>query len=200
MHITGMVHININCTDFQRSKAFYEMLGFQVYWPVPETNTEEVANAVGMPKYQVEGALMALQNADQPMVIDLLEWKSPRDDSPPYPNLYRPGLARIALSSSDIDADFDFLVANGVKVVSQPVNVHTSETEVLLLQCGRTFLELLIKDRLSAVTLYPLCSQHVRAGDHNKAIKKRPLRPLFCIHSLWLRIQSPLAALAANSP
>ena len=34
MHITGMVHININCTDFQRSKAFYEMLGFQVYWPV----------------------------------------------------------------------------------------------------------------------------------------------------------------------
>ena len=49
MHITGMVHININCTDFQRSKAFYEMLGFQVYWPVPETNTEEVANAVGMP-------------------------------------------------------------------------------------------------------------------------------------------------------
>ena len=60
MHITGMVHININCTDFQRSKAFYEMLGFQVYWPVPETNTEEVAGAVGMPKYQVEGALMAL--------------------------------------------------------------------------------------------------------------------------------------------
>ena len=85
MHITGMVHININCTDFQRSKAFYEMLGFQVYWPVPETNTEEVANAVGMPKYQVEGALMALQSAEQPMVIDLLEWKSPRDDSPPYP-------------------------------------------------------------------------------------------------------------------
>ena len=90
MHITGMVHININCTNFQRSKAFYEMLGFQVYWPVPETNTEEVAGAVGMPKYQVEGALMALQNAEQPMVIDLLEWKSPRDDSPPYPTLYRP--------------------------------------------------------------------------------------------------------------
>ena len=146
MHITGMVHININCTDFQRSKAFYEMLGFQVYWPVPETNTEEVANAVGMPKYQVEGALMALQNAEQPMVIDLLEWKSPRDDSPPYPNLYRPGLARIALSSSDIDADFDFLVENGVEVVSPPVNVHTSETSYARFFCFKdpdgTFLEL----------------------------------------------------------
>ena len=145
MHITGMVHININCTDFQRSRAFYEMLGFQVYWPVPETNTEEVAGAVGMPKYQVEGALMALQNAEQPMVIDLLEWKSPRDDSPPYPNLYRPGLARIALSSSDIDADFDFLVSNGVEVVSQPVNVHTSAASYASSFCFKdpdgTFLE-----------------------------------------------------------
>jgi catechol 2,3-dioxygenase-like lactoylglutathione lyase family enzyme len=71
MHITGMVHININCSDYQRSKAFYEMLGFEVYWPVPETNTEDVANAVGMPEYQVEGALMALKGAAQPMVIDL---------------------------------------------------------------------------------------------------------------------------------
>ena len=146
MHITGMVHININCTDFRRSKAFYEMLGFQVYWHVPETNTEEVANAVGMPKYLVEGALMALQNAEQSMVIDLLEWKSPRDDSPPCPNLYRPGLARIALPNSDIDADFDFLVANSVEVVSQPVNVHTSENSYARFFCFKdpdgTFLEL----------------------------------------------------------
>ena len=58
-------------SDFQRSEAFCEMLGFQAYWPVPGTNTEEVANAVGMPKYKVEGPLMALQNAEQPMVIDL---------------------------------------------------------------------------------------------------------------------------------
>jgi len=146
MHITGMVHININCTDFRRSKAFYEMLGFQVYWPVPETNTEEVANAVGMPKYLVEGALMALQNAEQAMFIALLEWKSPRDDSPLYPNLYRPGPARIALSSSNIDTDLDFLVANSVEVATRPVDVHTSENSYARFFCFKdpdgTFLEL----------------------------------------------------------
>ena len=76
----GVAPLTQVVSDFQRSKTFYEMLGFQAYWPVPETNTEEVANAVGIPKYKVEGALMALQNAEQPMVIDLLEWKSPRDD------------------------------------------------------------------------------------------------------------------------
>ena len=146
MHITGMVHININCSDFERSKAFYEMLGSQVYWPVPETNTKKVANAVGMPKYEVKGALMALRNAAQPMVIDLLEWKSPRDESPPYPNLYRLGLARIALSSSDIDSDYDFWVSRGVEVVSAPVNVRTSETSCARFFCFEdpdgTFLEL----------------------------------------------------------
>ena len=142
----GVVPLTHVVSDFQRSKAFCEMLGFQAYWPVPGTNTEEVANAVGMPKHKVEGALMALQNAEQPMVIDLLEWKSPRDDSPPCPNLYRPGLARIALPNSDIDADFDFLVANSVEVVSRPVNVHTSENSYARFFCFKdldgTFLEL----------------------------------------------------------
>lgn len=80
------------------------------------------------------------------MVIDLLEWKSPRDDSPPYSNLYRPWLARIALSSSDIDADYDFLVSTGVEVVSAPVNVHTSENSYARFFCFKnhdgTFLEL----------------------------------------------------------
>lgn len=142
----GVVPLTHIVSDFQRSKSFHEMLGFQAYWRVPGTNTEEVANAVGMPKYKVEGALMALQNAELPMVIDLLEWKSRRDDSPPYPNLYWPGLARIALFSSDIDADFDFLVANTVEVVSRPVNVHTSENSYARFFCFKdldgAFLEL----------------------------------------------------------
>ena len=30
MNITGMVHVNINCRDFERSRAFYEELGFKV--------------------------------------------------------------------------------------------------------------------------------------------------------------------------
>ena len=147
MNITGQVHININCRDFAVSKAFYEMLGFREYWLVPETNTLEVARAVGMSEpYRVKGALMALESAERPMVIDLLEWQSPRDESPPYPNLYRPGLARIAMASADIDADFEFLTDQGVEVVSEPVNVHTSSTSYARFFCFKdpdgTFLEL----------------------------------------------------------
>ena len=46
MTITGLVHVNVNCSDFDRSKAFYEMLGFRHALDVPPTNTAEVAAAV----------------------------------------------------------------------------------------------------------------------------------------------------------
>lgn len=146
MNVTGMVHVNINCRDFDRSKQFYEMLGFEVFWPVPETNTIEVARAVGMKDvYRVKGALLRLK-ANHQLVIDLLEWQEPRDDSAPYDNLCRPGLARLALSTSDLRADFDFLVAQGVKVLSEPADVKVNEKHGSRFFCFEdpdgTFLEL----------------------------------------------------------
>jgi len=38
MAIAGMIHVNINCSDYDRSKAFYEVLGFKEVLRVPETN------------------------------------------------------------------------------------------------------------------------------------------------------------------
>ena len=43
-----MVHVNINCSSYERSKLFYKMLGFEEVWVVPKTNTPEVNAAVGM--------------------------------------------------------------------------------------------------------------------------------------------------------
>ena len=123
MHITGMVHVNINCRDFDRSRAFYERLGFEVVWMVPETNTAEVAAAVGMPPYRVRGAIMAVPGARPPLVIDLLEWVEPSDDSAPYPHLYRPGLARLAMYTSDLEADYRRLQRDGVDIVGPPATV-----------------------------------------------------------------------------
>ena len=146
MNITGMVHVNINCRDYEKSKAFYEMLGFEEFWPVPETNSKEVANAVAMPVYKVKGALMALTGATQRTIIDLLEWRSPRDESQPYPNLYQAGIARIAFSTSDIDADYSYLLEQGVDVLSEPVRVTMSKTSHSRFFCFKdpdgTFLEL----------------------------------------------------------
>jgi len=123
MNLTGMVHVNINCSDFERSRRFYEALGFRLAWQVPLTNSKEVAAAVGMPPYRVNGGLMTLEGSAHPVVIDLLEWQSPRDESPPYPHLYHYGLARLALATSNMDADLATLASMGVELVGPPARV-----------------------------------------------------------------------------
>jgi catechol 2,3-dioxygenase-like lactoylglutathione lyase family enzyme len=126
MAITGLVHVNVNCSDYERSLAFYQLLGFRELWRVPETNTPEVAAAVGMPPYRVKGALIMLEGAATPFVIDLLEWKSPRDESPPYPHLYHYGIARIALATDDLDGDMARLQAAGARFLSKPASMPPS--------------------------------------------------------------------------
>jgi glyoxylase I family protein len=146
LNITGMVHININCSDYEKSKIFYEMLGFEEFWQVPETNTPEVAAAVGMKPYKVKGALFRLKDANPPMMIDLLEWKDPTDRAAPYPHLYHTGLARIALMSSDLAADLKFLEDSGVEIVGPPGTVSLGNGHGSRFFCFKdpdgTFLEL----------------------------------------------------------
>lgn len=123
MHLTGLVHVNINVANFERSRAFYERLGFRLIWMVPTTNSTEVAAAVGMPPYRVKGGLMTLDGAAHPVVIDLLEWEHPRDEAPPYKHLYHRGLARIAFATADMDADLKTLNSMGVELVGPPARV-----------------------------------------------------------------------------
>ncbi len=123
MNVTGLVHVNINCSNFERSRVFYEALGFRLVWRVPPTNSDEVAAAVGMPPYRVNGGLMSLEGAEHPLVFVLVEWQSPHDEEPPYPNLYHYGLARIAFASSDMDADLATLSLLGVEFVGPPARV-----------------------------------------------------------------------------
>ena len=127
MNITGLVHININCSNFVRSMKFYELLGFQKLIEVPSKNTSEVAAAVGMPSYMVKGALLILKNSKTPIMIDLLEWQEPNDNSPPYPHLYHLGIARIALATDDLDSDVAFLKSHGVEFLSEPATVRLGD-------------------------------------------------------------------------
>ena len=73
-----------------------------------------------MPPYVVKGALMALEGAAHPVVIDLLEWQSPHDDSAPYPHLYHYGLARLALATNDLEADLNTLAEMGIELIGPP--------------------------------------------------------------------------------
>ncbi len=123
MNIKGLVHVNINCSDFQVSRQFYERLGFELFLEVPEYNTPEVAGAVGFSEYNLRGGLMRLRDARSRFVIDLLEWRNPRDAEAPYSKLNHLGIARIALFSSDLEADLAELRGHGVEIVGEPATV-----------------------------------------------------------------------------
>ena len=146
MTITGLVHVNVNCSDFDRSRRFYESLGFEHMMDVPPTNTSEVAAAVGMPPYRVKGALFVLRTGGRPFVLDLLEWQQPTDVAAPYPHLYHLGIARIALSSDDLDGDMARLKERGVEFLSDPASVTLENQPTTRFVCFRdpdgTILEL----------------------------------------------------------
>lgn len=121
MNIAGLLHININCSDFERSKAFYELLGFREIMPVTPDGEGDEAAAVGMPRYRVRGALMKHPSR---VIIDLLEWQEPRVEAQPYASLAHPGIARVALISTSLDDDINTLVKAGVTLLSaQPAEV-----------------------------------------------------------------------------
>ncbi len=146
MSIVGLVHVNVNCSDFDRSLRFYELLGFKRAIDVPPTNTAEVAAAVGMPPYRVKGALLVLPTATGPLMLDLLEWQEPTDPSPPYPHLYHLGIARIALATDDLDAEIARLQAEEVEFLSEPATVSIEGQRPTRFACFRdpdgTMLEL----------------------------------------------------------
>ena len=88
LHITGLIHFNINVRDYPRSRDFYRAAGFtDQIGPFPETNTIEVSNGVGIDKlYRMHAELIHLGNLpDGPMdltvptgrLIDLIDWKDP---------------------------------------------------------------------------------------------------------------------------
>lgn len=116
-----ILHANVNCSDFVRSKSFYQLLGF-----VPRIETdvnvesEEEAAGLNMPPYRLHAAPMGLSDG---YVIDLIQWIDPYDPEPPYAQINHLGLSRLSLLTTDLDADMVTLAAAGVAFSSDPVTI-----------------------------------------------------------------------------
>jgi catechol 2,3-dioxygenase-like lactoylglutathione lyase family enzyme len=117
-NIVSIAQVNVNVSDFERSRAFYRMLGFTDSIPLAPTDSLEVAEAMGFDEeYLIEGELVIFP-ADG-SAIELVQWIHPFDPSPPYPlPINHFGINRLAYSTSDLQADVDALTAQGVEFVS----------------------------------------------------------------------------------
>ncbi len=143
--IQGLFHININCRDFERSLAFYKMLGFRAVLDLPRHKlSPELAAGLRIPEGEARGALLMVGEDPRATRIDLIEWIQPKTEGTP-PHLYHTGMPRLALRTKDLPAMYEDLKAKGVKFLSEPqeINLAGGERFVCLEDPDGTVIELL---------------------------------------------------------
>jgi catechol 2,3-dioxygenase-like lactoylglutathione lyase family enzyme len=120
--IQGIFHFTVNATNFERSLAFYQTLGFEllrdnrdVVWP------EFVAKNFGLARAQARGALLAIGAGAEHTRLDLLEWLEPRqaplESLPPIEER----VPRImALRTRNVRAAYADLSSKGIRFLTEP--------------------------------------------------------------------------------
>jgi catechol 2,3-dioxygenase-like lactoylglutathione lyase family enzyme len=67
--IKDIFHINVNCTDLDRSRAFYELVGFQAVVELGEGGSADMLRGLGLPA-GVEPPVLMMLEPDKPAASD----------------------------------------------------------------------------------------------------------------------------------
>ncbi|MFT7654040.1 MAG: catechol 2,3-dioxygenase-like lactoylglutathione lyase family enzyme [Limisphaerales bacterium] len=123
--LLARIHFATHTADFDRARAFYRELGYtEGITGFPLTNTHQMARALGMfdiCQYELaKGEVMALPGSPNPASIDLLQFKTPFNDAPPYEFPNHLGMAYAVYATSDFDADTAHLKELDTEFLAQP--------------------------------------------------------------------------------
>src|SRR5215467_2258693 len=116
-------HVTIAVANAATAIEFFEVLGFRKQH-VAIIDGGPPGRYMGMPDMKAQHITLALEGAEPHFEIQLLEFEpSPPDDPGKHPtNLRRRGYNHLALRVDDIGAATRYLVANGVKMLSDEMN------------------------------------------------------------------------------
>ena len=113
-----MSFVGVNCSDLDRSLHFYvDVLGFNLGARFAPGPSDGSALRLG-PEVEWEMAYLDDPRGNGTFALDLVEWKSPRSDGPPYECANHLGIFRMAFFTDDIDRDYDALRSYGVECVT----------------------------------------------------------------------------------
>jgi len=124
--IYDLAHININCTDIERSIAFYEKFGFEVIHVIAEDTkgldptVDLMAGAAGYRGSHCRGVIMSL--GDHPHCwtkLELLQYTQPPTEPEPTRTAFQVGYCRMAIRCRDIHAEVERLKSEGVEFESE---------------------------------------------------------------------------------
>jgi len=113
-------HVNANCSDLNRSLAFYESLGLT---PVVHTRPSRPQPGGAFGLDQVAWDAWVLEGDDGPngLSLDLLQWTVPPPGGRPPVTPWHPGLHHLVVSVPDLEAQLAAALAAGGSLVGGPV-------------------------------------------------------------------------------
>ncbi len=139
----AILHVNVNCSDYGVSKAFYQNLGCRSVLDLPTIGDATLATGLAIPECAGRASIMMLDPGQPRQArLDLIEWVKPRDDRAPYDHLARLGINRIALWTIGLQEEYERLLADGVEFLSEPVMMDGHTLYVCLKDPDGTIIEL----------------------------------------------------------
>lgn len=136
--VEGIFHINVNARDFDRSLAFYRLIGFEIVVDFAETEDRSFGEiglgpVLRLPNDCSARAVLLLPKgkSDGPR-IDLIEWQTPQVAAVARTSLAQPGVGRICLRTRDAFSLHDRLVEEGHQPYSRPVAISMGPSEILV--------------------------------------------------------------------
>ena len=117
-------HIGINCTDMDRTIAFYEKVGFKLEDRGGFTNPQVGQAFMVEGGDTVEFAHMRINDDPSEALLDLIQWKNPKTEGTAAPaSMLDPGLCRFSILCDSCDERYETLSAQGVEFVQPPQTV-----------------------------------------------------------------------------
>lgn len=130
MAVTRLIHLNVVCSDFERSLRFYEeVVGAKVAMPFESQGDDDFLGAMGIPGgSEHRGAMLYLGEERRGPYIDLIEWDV--KGKPGGLTARDLGVPRLAILVDDVDASFEEVKAKGATPMGPPVTIGTGQYRV----------------------------------------------------------------------
>jgi catechol 2,3-dioxygenase-like lactoylglutathione lyase family enzyme len=137
--VLGIYHLNINVTNLERSRAFYELFGFRVIELFHERHNSALDTGLGLPagtNSENRALFMMVGNNRHATVIDLAEWVSPRSNGGGALEPNHIGIPRFCLRVKNLDALVARLKRSGVEFLSEePQRLDTLKRKPRFICC-----------------------------------------------------------------
>ena len=130
--IKRLMHLNVICTDIEKSLHFYaDLLGGHILGnydrkTIINRKVESLGVGIGLgfgESAEYKGWLIRFGYEKSATVIDIIQWIKPPSTGKPYEKLNNVGIVRMALEVDDIDKTYNDLKAKGVEFLSPPQDI-----------------------------------------------------------------------------